>query len=129
MFRIFIVILSFFIVPALSIQAQNKPETPSLEERQQAYESSNNKKSKSQEAVALETADKLAKKLSLNKSQTEKIYEVILKTDKEIAQINKSKKPVREKSMSINKANKEKLNSFEKIMTPGQFRDYRLSFP
>jgi hypothetical protein len=111
------------------VGAQNeKTQVPSLEERKEAYESTS-KKSKSPEVIAMDTAKKLSQKLKLSEDQTRKVYEVILKTDKELSSINKSQKNTREKSMAINKANKEKLNAFEKIMTPAQFRDYRLSFP
>lgn len=107
---------------------QNTPTTPTVEEIQQQYESKP-KKAKSQEDKALETATKMANELKLNENQKNKIYNIVLKTDKEISTINKSKMSVREKSIAINKANKERLNAYEKIMTPQQFKAYRLSFP
>jgi len=107
---------------------QNPPSTPSVEDIQQEYESKP-KKAKTQEEKALETATKMSTELKLNEDQKNKIYSVVLKTEKEISNINKSKMPVREKSMAINKANKERLNAYEKIMTPQQFKAYRLSFP
>ena len=107
---------------------KEKTQAHSLEERKEAYESTT-KKTKSPETVAMDTAKKLSQKLKLSEDQTRQVYEVILKTDKELSSIQRSQKSTREKSMAINKANKEKLNSFEKIMTPSQFRDYRLSFP
>ena len=127
--KMFFLCISFIFLSVSMVGAQKeKTQAPSLEERKEAYESTT-KKTKSPETVAMDTAKKLSQKLKLSEDQTRQVYEVILKTDKELSSIQRSQTSTREKSMAINKANKEKLNSFEKIMTPSQFRDYRLSFP
>lgn len=127
--RIILCCVIFFSVCTSSVFGQKTNSTlPSLEERKEVYESAA-KKARTPETISMETAQKLAQKLKLNEDQTRRIYEVILKTDKEISALQKSKMDTREKSLAINKANKGKLNAFEKIMTPAQFRDYRLSFP
>ena len=125
--RLILFLFCFFSLSFIGLSQIETP-VPSLEDRKKEYETGT-KKPKTLEQKAENTAKKITEQLGLKPEQTKEVYSAILSAEQEIARINKSKMTVREKSLSINNANKARYAAFEKIMTPKQFKNYRMSFP